>query len=719
MTRRLAMLLVALASCSRCSTIVDGGQASAAVDGNLVANPGFEELDGVAPRGWTFETRASQKGTASVARAHAHSGDSSLKLAPNDRNRPWDLANHPLSMGQAFPAGPFRGKTLHISGWLAAEGPAVAVAGLYALRSDGGVIAARLEQDSTKPGPVHHEATLLVPNDTKVQYIVVNCAVEGTQGAAFVDDLIVSLTAPPAAAPRAAIAASSPQAADITIDADHEIRRIPRSLYGSNIEWIWNGDGIWNPQSKGLDAELVRLTGDTGISLLRYPGGVFADFYHWRDGIGPQGSRRQTPHSPGGPQSANVFGTDEALAFAKATGSDLLITVNAGTGTAEEAADWVRYVSQGGRNSRVNYWEIGNELYVKDPRFVSITPDPYIRRVHDFARAMRQADSSIKIAAISDVNYSRSAQPAYPGWTDQVLQETYRDIDLLAVHNGYAPMLVADQGLDVRTVYGAMLAAPVLIKKSLESVAAKIDALGPDASRRVKIAVTEWGPFFHFDPQSRFVDHVKTLGSALYVASVLKVFVESPAVEVANAFKLVDPLFMGWIGFRDGHYAPTAPYFALQLYTRHFGERVVSSTTRSPTYDSAAVGWVDRLSDVPYLDVVSSRSADGKTLYVLATNKHFDSPIVGRIALRGFTPANTATAWVLNGTGIDANTGTRPAGGPGAHWAPQASADPGGRFDRGGPGEVTLTSVAVPNVSANFDYTFPAHSVTSLEFKSQ
>jgi len=718
MRLRLAVALIALAACTgNCSAMVNDTQAQVPVDGNLATNPGFEDAEREAPRGWTFEARASNKGKVSLSRSHVHGGQFSLQLQPNERNKPWDVANHPLSMGQAFPAGPFRGKTLHLSGWLGAEGPAVAVVGLYALRSDGGVAVARIEQDSATPGPVYHEDTLLVPADNKVQYIIVNCAVEGTQGAAFIDDVVVSLSAPS----KPQVHSETPNTlmtSEIAIDADREIRRIPRTLYGTNIEWIWNGNGLWNADTKTLDTELVRLSQESGVSLLRFPGGVFSDFYHWRDGVGPLQSRRTTEHSPGGPKSAHVFGTDEALAFAQATGSELLITVNAGTGTAQEASDWVRYINgRGGKNPRVNYWEIGNELYIKDPRFVSITPEVYRHRVHDFVRAMRAADPSIKIAAISDENYPRSVTPAYREWTDQLLRDASSDIDFIAVHNAYAPMLVADKGFDVRTVYAAMLAAPALIKKSLDKLAENIRTLSPDAGHRPKIAVTEWGPFFHFDPQSRFVDHVKTLGSALFVASTLKVFVESPAVEIATAFKLVDPLFMGWIGSRDGRHVPTASYLALQLYTRHFGERLVASTTQSPTYDSAAVGWVDRVSNVPYLDVVASLSGDGKALYVIAINKHFESSITGRIAIRGFRPSGSAIAWVVNGTGIDANTGTRPAQAPGVRWMPQASAEPNGRFDHGGPGEVTLTSTPVARVSSSFEYAFPAHSVTALELR--
>src|SRR6185295_11376519 len=148
-----------------------------------------------------------------------------------------------------------------------------------------------------------------------------------------------------------------------------------------------------------------------------------------------------------------------------------------------------------GGSQRVNYWEIGNELYIKDPKFVSITPAAYVNKVREFVRAMREVDPAIKIAAISDENYPRTVQPAYRGWTDEVLRGAGRDIDFLAIHNAYAPMVVADKGDDVRTVYAAMLAAPVLIKRSIDATSRKIEAIDPEVGRRVKLAITEWGPF--------------------------------------------------------------------------------------------------------------------------------------------------------------------------------------------------------------------------------
>jgi alpha-N-arabinofuranosidase len=211
------------------------------------------------------------------------------------------------------------------------------------------------------------------------------------------------------------------------------------------------------------------------------------------------------------------------------------------------------------------------------------------------------------------------------------------------------------------------------------------------------------------------VDHVKTLGSGLFVADAIKTFIESPQTDIANFFKLVDPLYAGWIGLRKGEYVPTGPYYAFEMYTRHFGDVAVKTDVDSPAYRSVSVGWVDAVQAVPYLDVISSRSSDGHTLYLLAINKSFDQPLRGRIRLRGFQPQGKATAWVLNGTGIDANTGTSPVAVPGVKWVRQATDESNPHFERGGAGEIEVTSALLQRTGESFEYTFPAHSVTSLE----
>jgi alpha-L-arabinofuranosidase len=134
---------------------------------------------------------------------------------------------------------------------------------------------------------------------------------------------------------------------------------------------------------------------------------------------------------------------------------------------------------------------------------------------------MRAVDPGIKIGAIADENYSRSMSPFFANWTEHLLRTAASEIDFIAVHCGYAPTLWEDRGWSPRTVYSAMLAAPQLIREHLANLSARIETLAP--GRDIKIAVTEWGPFFNSSRDSRFVDHTKTLGSALFVASTLPI----------------------------------------------------------------------------------------------------------------------------------------------------------------------------------------------------
>jgi alpha-N-arabinofuranosidase len=557
-----------------------------------------------------------------------------------------------------------------------------------------------------------------VPDDASVQ-LVITCFATGLSGSAWFDDVSV---APSIEAPTSDRPPVSQEAlhASVEIDSGSVIRHIPRTLYGTNIEWIWNGNGLWLERERRPDPEVARLTRELGISLIRYPGGHFADYYHWRDGVGPYEKRPDALHEGGKRDRSRLnLGSDETLEFAQESNAELLLTVNAVTGTAQEAADWVRHVNAKGE--RVQYWEIGNELYIKGGPYASVDPAAYADRYVQFAQAMRAADPKIQLLAIGGENQGRYASVGYSDWDRTMLQKAGDWIDYIAVHNSYAPVLLfGSEGKELRAIYGAMLAAPVLIGRNLNAVSKQIEDYAPARASRIGIAVTEWGPLFQFDPAGPLVDHAKTLGSALFVASTLKSFIESPRTEVANFFLLNDYSVLGWISSRNGQFPPhpdwaaTARYYAFQLYTQHFGEELVQSKADGPTYDSDAIGLIDSVKEVPYLDVVSSLSSDGHELYVIGINKHFDNAIETSIALRGFKPAARGTAWTLTGTGIDANTGTTPLQVPGLHWGTQMQDQQNPRFYKGGPQEVTVSSSTVTDVGAQFKYRFPPHSVTSL-----
>jgi alpha-N-arabinofuranosidase len=690
----------------------------------LAQNGGFERA-GAPAEGWSLSDQGADKGRVSRDERRVRSGRASIKLEPNERNG----GDQPLAIMQVIPAAAYRGRRIVFSGYVAAEGGATAVLGMLSIARGRPGNLVVVTEPSGSGDWVRLDKDYDVPDDPAVQLVLL-CSVGGQSGAAWFDDLSVAPPGEKGARARPLPAEPGPAArptpprgaltASVEVDAGRVFRQIPRTLYGTNVEWVYNGYALWLERERRPSPQMLRLTQDLGVTLIRYPAGYYADFYHWRDGVGPFEKRPEALHQAGSPDRSRLnFGTDEALEFARQVGAELLITVNAGTGTAQEAADWVRYVN--GKQLRVRYWEVGNELYIRDgsPISKATTVDPagYAARFREFARAMRAADPRIKIGAIGGENQGSYSFVGYPNWNKIVLQRAGDEIDFLAVHNAYAPVMSRDHR-DLRTVYGATLAAPVLIARNLRTIAQQINDYAP--GRPIEIAVTEWGPLFQADPSGRYIDHNKTLGAALFAASAFKRFLESPRTGIANFHVLNDLSMMGWISSRNGTFPPnpdwaaTARYYAFQLYSRHFGDQLVPSWVEGPTYDSEAVGTVDAVKDVPWLDVVASLSSDRAKLYVLGVNKHFDSPIDGAIAIRGFRPASEGTAWTLTGTGIDAHTGTTHLEIPGVRWARQAEDEQNPRFSKGGPGEITLSPAPFEARAERFVYRFPPHSVTSL-----
>jgi alpha-N-arabinofuranosidase len=648
--------------------------------------------------------------------ANATDGKVALQLIPSSTNAASDLYTKLYGVVQAVPAASFAGHQMYVSGWMQADPGSTAVLRILVFLADGTSFYQEIRQKPSPAGPVLRRDTLLLSTAPAPQLILVGCLVEGTSGAAYFDDVQLTDTVPSSWLEAKGMPdEGSALSATIAVNAARHIRNIPRSLYGANLEWPQDGNGVWNESGNALDLSIVSLAQAAGVTSFRFPGGIFSDFYHWADGVGPQSARPQDYSIPGGVLSAQHFGTDEAIAFAQTTGGELLVTVNIATGTAREAADWVRYIN--GNSQRVRYWEIGNEPYgtgtSSATAAAAMTPEAYAATFLEFAAAMKAVDPGIQVGAAVDENYAHALPRPYPDWTERVLKTAGTAIDFLAIHAPYAPVITVDRGWDSRTVYAAMLAAPALVRDQLTELSARVDAADPSSSH-LRLAVTEWGPAFQASMNGRFYDHTKTLGSALFAASTLKTFIESERVDVANAFKLVDLSPLGWIGTFYGSYTSKPTLLALQMFTRHFGPILIDSSTAAPSYDSPSVGWVDAASQISYLEAVSSISSDHATLYLIAINKHLDRSIRAKILLNGFAPTSFGTAYTLDATDADSNTGTQLFIPPGDTLAPQAELSPHSSFQNGNPGALAIRPAPIAGVSNTFEYTFPPHSVTSL-----
>jgi alpha-N-arabinofuranosidase len=632
-------------------------------------------------------------------------------VTPTSRNSASAGAGPIFGYTQGIPAPSVTSSRLYVTAMMGADPGATATLRVTSLWADGRQTMQEIRQGPVPASVFRRDVVMLPPGKTLLA-VMLTLGVEGTGGSAYFKNVSISPAVPATwleanGTPDSGV----PLEATISVNAASKVRHIPTTLFGSNLEWPWDGMGVWDTARAVPNATVVSLTNKAGITMHRFPGGLYADFYDWRKGVGPQGQRPWASPLPGMGQSQYTFGTDEALQFAQSTNSDLLITVNAVTDTPESAAEWVRYVNAQG--TRVKYWEIGNESY-SEGYSTDGAADQYAARFLQFAQAMRAVDPNIKLGAIAEEEYGHTVIPVHPGWTDRVLTLAGSQIDFIAAHCGYAPLVFDDKGWDVRTVYAAQLAAPKLIADQLASLAARINKLVPNRAANISIAVTEWGPLFQTDPASRFVDHPKTVASALFTASALKTFIESSKTEIANFFKLVDLTFEGAIGLRQGVFAEKASLLAMQMFRQHFGSELVTSQVSGPGYDSPAVGWVDPVSNAPYLDSITSSSADGKTLYVMGINKHFERGIHTHVSLAGYAPQASARVYTLNAPAADSNTNTDMSLATGVNWAKQAQIQPNSRFYNSNPADVGIQQSTFNNVGTSFDYTFPAHSVTVI-----
>ncbi len=413
------------------------------------------------------------------------------------------------------------------------------------------------------------------------------------------------------------------------VDAASNLGTIHPRIFGTNLEWFNEAGGLAS-KDVGLKQRLTTLAREQGTTVMRYPGGTLSDFYHWQDGVGAVDKRPKRKHPTDSGSSDNTFGSPEFFTFLKATHREGLITVNAGTASAQEAADWVAYANQPNHSQRVRdgisepanikLWEIGNELYLPGnpgEQIITVKPEVYAKRYIEFARAMRAVDNSITTIAIGVAKSHIGPDTEFPEWSEVLLKHAADEIDLIAVHNAYFPMLYTERQPDVKDVYPALWASPEAVDRSLTKLERLIQQ--HEKSRKIGIAITEWGALFSLpNVDNYWVDHVKTMGSGVYMGRMLQVMMSHPRVQLANYFKLTDRSFMGWINYAG---EPKVPYWVLALYANNTGSTRLSAKMQSPTYDTQAIGIMMAEKQVPELTAVASKSEDGTKLYINFVNR--------------------------------------------------------------------------------------------------
>lgn len=425
----------------------------------------------------------------------------------------------------------------------------------------------------------------------------------------------------------AAMAAQSSTAARIAVNPSAAGNSVSPLLFGCGIEWAENGNRIFDPNARRNRPEVVAALKKLRLTTLRFPGGIMADYYNWRDGVGMYADRPKRPNPMDGTLYENNFGTDEFLDLCRQIGAQPVITLNAGTGTLEMALNWQTYLRASGM--RVRYFEVGNEIYLAEPRMPATiagndsriykTAEEYTALYKEWAPALRAADSECLVGAIAGTyNTSKENQ----GWLEKLLAGAGNKIDFIALHNAFAPIAPSNYNWtsDSRRAdaYRAMYTANTYSAEDTRIVMKELLAANPSSEGR--IAVTEHFPLFGaggtHSQLVRILDQSRTVAAGIYTASVLHYMMRRGAW-MAHFNLATSPWFGALLQDTASGLIENPHYFAFLLLRELAGGALVQTDVAGPTFDSRAVGVVAAGKNTPALDAVAVTNEHGLWLSVV------------------------------------------------------------------------------------------------------
>lgn len=361
--------------------------------------------------------------------------------------------------------------------------------------------------------------------------------------------------------------------------------------------------------------------------FIRFPGGCFADVYHWRDGVGER-DRRPTRFNHAWKHvwdrwEGNEVGTAEFIQLCRRVGCEPLITVNFGSASPEEAAGWVAYCNDEASTTPgrlraahgfaapfgVKFWEIGNETWGHWEVGCSDAA-AFARRYLEFRAAMKAVDPSIVLLATGS-----NANETDRTWDETVADMVGPAMDYLTLHY-YAPQLRPEEfGLPESVIYDGTAAAALKLEESLSDAEAVLASRG--LAGKVSLAVTEWNAMY-MDESNREA----TLGAAVCNATFFNLFLRhSPLVGIAAFSDLVD----GWEGglIRSGPAGAygTPTYWVFVLYAAHGGRYGLTTGVESPEFPAPTIGHLPARAAVPTLDAAATESEDGSERWLFLVNR--------------------------------------------------------------------------------------------------
>ena len=440
--------------------------------------------------------------------------------------------------------------------------------------------------------------------------------------------------------------------ARIVVDRDFAIGEIDRRLFGSFVEHIGRCvyGGIFEPGHPSADAQgfredVIALTRELGVTLVRYPGGNFLSGYRWEDGVGPLEQRPRQLDLAWFATEPNSFGTNEFVDWCRKAGVEPMFCVNLGTRGPDEARQFIEYCNHPGgtvlselRKAHgyaephgIRLWGLGNEQDGPWQIGEKSAPD-YGQIAKQTAKLMRWVDPAIELSACGSSN---SDMKTFGAWEYEVLEQCYDQVDMLSLHQYFAKP--TDDSYDFQTSIDAM-------GRFIEEVVAICDAVGAKRRSAKKIVLSfdeynvwykarrtgmldrpkDWpvGPAFNEEIYNH--EDALILGGAM-----IALLNHCDRVKVACLAQLVNVIAP--IMTEKGGVAWRQPIFFPFADASRIGHgRVLRQSVNVPSFAAQAAR------EAPYLLSTVVASEGDNRLSLLALNRHLGEPMALRLSLRGF-----------------------------------------------------------------------------------
>lgn len=389
----------------------------------------------------------------------------------------------------------------------------------------------------------------------------------------------------------------------------------------------------------GLDPDMVAMAKAMKTPLVRF-GGNFTSGYHWKDGVGPLDKRVSMLNIAWGIPELNTFGTDEFLRFCQLIDAQPQIALNLGSGTPQEAGEWIKYVNEHWGNKAGGLtWELGNELW-GNWNLGSPTLAELPGRTRAYSEAARGVDPGARLIATGQ------DPDVYEKWNAAQLTNPVGTFNYLSTHF----VVTSDQTrLPHPTpdfIASATFAMPIELGRKMRAMQAQINQ-NPAFADKAHLAFTEW--LYVGNPRDTPI--FTNMGGAIGAAGVFNMLMRN--ADIVPISDMTGIIEFGGIWKKRSQVYGAPAYYAFRMYSTADATRPVAVETHGGAYSvHEGVTRLPEIVDVPYLDVVAALNDAGDTLTLFCVNRHLDRDLATSIDLKGFAARPSAQVQVLNSDSI-------------------------------------------------------------------